>query len=382
MTQMSHQQTVGMIQRDAQAKNAASAGLVDTLAWFRNQTLQPVNRMNAGATYNDGAFFPRYDTDPTKSATIDESIGLVKEFQLETGDLWARYEVKRQPSVGDFNPLAIHDVTDRRIYGGVAGDGVCWSATSVGYVYARRDPAIPFNQAPNQVLGQFQVSGEIQRLLIKLPTEAAVIKRSIDNITLNRIGRIIGPSAGTAVAYYTGSSAINLVSPTTADTLNNTNPAGILSSVTGATVQLADEPVRPEFVFGVGQQDLKLFADVVISRGSPLPTEFPQDAVVVIDGDATFDRTHRLQGFGVLFVNGDLTIEAGAECVYSGLIYTRGSLIINAPTQFQGAVVVEGDTLYLSGGGALAQITYDSSVLQHIRTSLARYRLIKERHSV
>ena len=32
--------------------------------------------------------------------------------------------------------------------------GSIWKLRSVGYVYRRVDPNVPFNQAPNQVLGQ------------------------------------------------------------------------------------------------------------------------------------------------------------------------------------------------------------------------------------
>jgi len=113
-----------------EADNIARAGLVDGMSWFKRQTTQPV-RSGVPPTlyaYPDAAFYPQYNADPTMRDTIDQTIGLVKEFPITTDNTkWGRYELQRQttdPSSGSVNAHAVHDITGDRVDGHYSGEGL------------------------------------------------------------------------------------------------------------------------------------------------------------------------------------------------------------------------------------------------------------------
>jgi hypothetical protein len=58
----------------AQSDNAARAGLVDAISWFRRQSIQPVHQIMEKHAYPDAAFNPVAIND-----TKDSTIGIVKE---------------------------------------------------------------------------------------------------------------------------------------------------------------------------------------------------------------------------------------------------------------------------------------------------------------
>lgn len=104
----------------AQANNVAKAGLADAMAWFRRQAIQPV-RSSSNPTaypYPDAAFFPRNNGVPSTTDTLDESIGLTKEYAMtDNSRLWAHYEVRRQqdPATNSWVDHAVHDITGKRL---------------------------------------------------------------------------------------------------------------------------------------------------------------------------------------------------------------------------------------------------------------------------
>src|SRR5438552_1582216 len=75
MGRVSYKNTVLELTMSAQARNAARAGLVDSLSWFRRQPGQPVSCSEPNL-YPDYAFKPLV----LYGDTIDEKLGLVKEY--------------------------------------------------------------------------------------------------------------------------------------------------------------------------------------------------------------------------------------------------------------------------------------------------------------
>ena len=133
--------------RFAQAAQLAESGLTEAVGWFGKQTTQPVL-----------AFDPQLD--PTASPPVldtdDDEIGIVREFQI-SGPVWARWEVwKEWPGDPDPERLAwrqkmqASDVSSQQ----QRAAGSAWQVRSIGYVFHRRDPSLPFDQKPNYVVAQ------------------------------------------------------------------------------------------------------------------------------------------------------------------------------------------------------------------------------------
>ncbi len=137
----SYKETRRMAHYVAEADNAARAGLVEALGWFRRQA-NGVNNESGLYVWHDEAFYPRNDVIvgvSNVSETLDETIGLVREYQIGKmaggGELFIRYEVPRQnypttdawgtplptpdPLVATpvgWNPRAAHDNTGERSF--------------------------------------------------------------------------------------------------------------------------------------------------------------------------------------------------------------------------------------------------------------------------
>ena len=351
-----------------QAENVARAGLVDAISWFRRQPKQPVRK---GTTYAwaDGAFYPRTSTDPAHCDTINETIGLVKEYQLsESGALWARYEVKRQPSPGAYDIHAVHDITGERMHtGGIDdynGAGVVWYIESTGYIYRRKSSASAYNVSPNQVVGKARVSTEIRRITVNPPSESAFFVNSggtSSNRTVNIYdnGRINGGSK-------IGCSSMP---PSRSPKLYG---SGYYSSY---QVLYASAAVTSTYVFGVSTSDLKALADYDVKNSSALPSDMPDMALIYIDGNAIFDASRPLRASGIMFVNGDLTITAGSNSLFSGFIYVTNNAYIYAPCLISGCVIAyNGLTLSATGATDVAEIDYDGGILSSVRQQICQYR--------
>jgi len=363
-----------------QAENVARAGLVDAIAWFRRQSTQPVKSgvPPAPGCWEDGAFNPKTSTDPAHCDTIDESIGLVKEYQLsETGLLWARYEVKRQtnPAVAPYDPHAVHDITAERLHTGEQkGEGLVWYIESVGYVYRRKDSSKAFNVSPNEVIGKARVSTEIRRISLRLPAECAYIvnngggySASSRKVKIYKNGRIIGGSnigCGRVSGYqpylYSG------------------------STVTGnPPYQSGLENPTVSYVLGVSTSELKTMADYLVNSVSELPSQLPDMSLIYVNGNAVFTKTHPLRSSGILFVQGDLTIYEDSNSLYSGLIYVTGTATIYDPCLISGCLIAyNGLNLSRANSTDVAEIDYDSSILSSVRQQICQYRENKAAYQV
>lgn len=320
-----------------QAVNAAQAGLVDALAWFRRETTQPVS-----------AFTPERDMSvtPPVNETDDASVGIVREYLVDSvGSVWGRYEV----------PLSgVVDVTQER---GKTGTGTVWALESRGYIYVNRDQSKAYDEAPNEVISHTVGRTEIQRLSIVLPANAAInCDRGDDIRTASRTRVYGGDDIGFAYPSSTGSPSVS-------------------GERTGSPWRSDVDPYNADIdeVFGVSQNELVAMADMVVTSVNDLPTTLPDMTLIVVNGDATFDATNRMTGTGVLVVLGDLTIAQNSYSNYSGLVYVTGNYTQNAPSQVNGSLIAGGN-VRLNGTGDFSEFFYDSEILGQIQRHMGQYR--------
>ena len=337
MLQLSRSVIADQLTYHGQAVNAAQAGLVDSLSWFRRQTTQPVAQ-----------FVPAQDLSatPPVNDTDDPAIGLVRDYEIsDLGGVWGRYEVRTD---------RVDDVTDQR---GKQGTGTVWSVDSVGVIYVRNDLNRAHDAYPNRVLAEVTTRSEIQRISLVLPGNAAVCAQRGDGVSSETATRILGGS-GMGVLYSASSGTPSL----------SGGVSGIVS--TGTT-----DPYLNDInsVFGVAQQELVGMADVVASTVDDLPAILPQMSLTVVRGDATFTSAHPLIGTGILVVLGDLVMSGGSLSNFNGLVYTTGDYEQNSPSQVSGAVVAQG-AVRIRGSGDFSEINFDGPLLGQIQRHLSQYR--------
>lgn len=344
---MHHQNVV------SQADNVARAGLADALNWFRRQLIQPVNAFQPLAVSND---------------TIDESVGLVKEYSLNkntsTGHLWARYELHKNPSGA--NRKGVEDTTAMRVPGHATGEGLAWTIESVGYTYLNVDSNLPFNQLPNRILATTRASMEIRTLTLMMPggVSAAAFVSDADGVSLRNYASIQG-GAAEGLAHFHQTAGYNPL----------VGPGGALSSTRDLSLMgLTSAEIEPEKVFGASMNEIKILADHSLPAGTPLPVPYPPLSIVYIDGDATFDGTNPLRGNGVLIINGNLDASQLSHTFFNGVIYVRGNANFRGATSISGTLFV-GGTLTVDGAGDSAEINhFEPALIATSRQILQRYR--------
>jgi len=359
----------------AEAENIARAGLVDAVSWFRRQKSQPVASGYPPIKYSwpDGAFDPKYNTNPSKCDTIDESIGIVKQYKLsEDNNIWVRYEVRRQQELAIYDPNAVHDITAQRIFDKQNGEGLLWSIVSFGYVYNYVSTATPFNIAPNKIIAKAQVSTEIRRMYVNPPVESAYIVKDggtaiSPTVIININGKVIG---GNNIGCGRVVGEIPLIkSAGGAFQLKDGEVSGNPKFQSGL-----DDPTV-NYVLGVSSSELKLLSDYIVNNVNDLPDPLPDMSLIFFEGDANFSSTKPLRSSGILFVNGNLNIAEGSNSNYSGFIYVLKKAIINPPCLISGCVIAY-DGLVLSNPSPsdIAEIDYDSSIIEIIRQRMGHYR--------
>jgi hypothetical protein len=113
-------------------------------------------------------------------------------------------------------------------------------------------------------------------------------------------------------------------------------------------------------------------ADIVVDDESQLPNPMPDMALVVIRGNATFNGVRPLHGSGILVVLGNLICNPQSNAYYSGVIWVGGNFNISPPVIINGSVVANGNA-HLSGGSDVAEINYDSAMLDQVRLQMGNY---------
>ncbi len=341
-----------------QALQFAKAGLTEALGWFRKQTAQPV-----------AVFAPVLDliADPQILDTVDPDVGLAREWKI-TGAVWGRYEVWKQ---WDADPvperlawrqkMQVGDVSAAR---NGTGAGSVWKLRSIGYVFRRVNPALAFDQFPNQVLGQEILETEIRRLTLRPPGQSAISVLDGNSCHINTKGRIRGGATAAGIFYPAGTGTPT-IGPAAQQRVLGT-PALSPSPTYYGTV---------EDVFGVTLDQLKGMADQNIATAGDFPIPVPTNSLIITEVPTIkFDSSRPLMGTGVLYFNGNVTLLPGSNSSFSGLIYVDGNLTVRAPSEILGAVVVTGNVT-VQGAADFATITYDDDILNALRLDVGQYRL-------
>lgn len=337
-----------------QALNAAEAGIVDALSWFRRQpppvaTFAPQLNLSATPPIND---------------TEDPAIGIVRTFDVsKVGRLKGRYEVTKGNAAAGSGVLDITTLVNK------TGSGTVWQLESIGYVYVENDPAKAFNQSPNAILSKQTIRSQIQRLTVTLPEGGAGLFTGKNaKVTVGGQARIKGGTGGVGFANATTGRPITI-----------TNAA---VTVTGNPARRNNSTALYDFqnVFNVTQQELLGLADIQATRMKDLPNPLPSMSLVVFKGNAAFDATTPLKGSGIFVVLGDLSITGASSSDFNGVIYVTGNFTMDQPSLVSGAVIVAngtttGDISIGNGAGSdVAEIDYDPSMLTQINQQMAAYR--------
>jgi hypothetical protein len=360
----------------AEAQNVARSGIRDALQWFQAKNVVAEGDATPAVAYPDGAFEPQSSTNPAYSDTMDATIGMVQEYPIApNGVLWGRYEVPRQgPSPTPYVSLAAHDISAQMIPGDTDGQGNVWSVSSIGYVFANRNPSIPFDQYPNKVLAKTEVTTHFYKLSLVLPADGPAFSSNGASVSLNYNGEAEEGSTGTCSIGVTE----NVSNIYVASGGVTQGPATLIPAAS-----LAVSEVFP----GMSLNQLAGIADnytptslVPTDMGKNLYT-LPSGALIFINansgsGTVTFNATYTFNATNsVLIVDGNLDVEPYADAYFSGFIYVTGTAIIKEPANITGAIIaVNGLELSEPSAGDIAQIIYSTSEIQAAEQVLETYR--------
>ena len=325
---------------DGQTVNAAQAGLIDALSWFRRQQAQPVV-----------AFSPTRDmsVNPPVNETDDAAIGLVREYEIsDLGNVWGRYEVRA---------AEVQDVSDER---GKDVNGTVWELKSHGITYVRKDSTKDYDEYPNSIITKTLARTEIQRLTLRPPANAAINVQRGDNVTTQSNTRIFGNN-NIGIAYPP-------------DTGFPARSGEVNAAAAESQVEAYNDSISA--IFGVTQSELVAMADVKAASVAELPATLPAMSIVVIQGDARFTTDNPLIGVGVLLVFGDLTIDNNTASAFNGLIYVDGDYIQGAPSSMSGTLIITGDC-DINGSSDFSEINYDAEIISQIQKNLGQYRFTR-----
>jgi hypothetical protein len=356
-----------------QARAMADAGVVDAYAWLRRQAVQPVT-----------TFAPRRDLAavPPVNETDDPSVGLVREVEL-LPSVWGRYEVRPATPAEAFvdsdgdgrhdegesftdadgngrwdGPRGTRDVSLER---GMPGLGTVWSIESRGLLYARPRADLPLGTPPNDLIASARVASEVRRLTILPPAAAAIAASAGSSITIGTRGRVRGGASAAGLAFPSGTG-----SPTA---LTGSEVSG-----TPASAPVPDYDASLEAVFGVGATELRGMADMATAEVANVPSPLPTAALLVVEGDITFDAARPLKGNGVVIVLGACTIAAGSNSWFSGLLWVQGALTVRAPCYLRGVIVAGGAVDVRGTGGDLAEVEHDDQAVSALLALMGQYR--------
>lgn len=324
------------------AQSVAESGLTDAIAWLRRQPVQPVQ-----------AFEPRRDltAEPPVDETLDESIGLVREFEVN-GSLWGRYEVRTSEAI---------DVSAR--YGETAG--TVWDLGARGYLFERIDPNRRFDQKPNRLLSSQTMRTEARGLSLRLPNASAVTLK--DSRTLEVLsGTLIDGSGGPALCYDLARSGGSILAAT----------AELVG--TPSILPLGSVSLDLQTVFGLREDQLRATADVVVESPRQLQGREFRDQLVFVPGDIELDSAlDGLRGRMVLAVAGNFTAPEFNNSDFRGVMYVGGALVLEGPFHFAGTLVVAGP-MKVGGSADQVVIRYDPAEVTAIQDSLSQYRSTNE----
>jgi type II secretory pathway pseudopilin PulG len=374
------QDSVKTFRRNVQAVNVAKAGIQDAIGWFKRQEQQPVSQRNAQSppyACPDVAFNPKHDsTDPSKSDTDDESVGIVRDSFIggTGGNLFGRYIVRKRQSCSDTSTQAVRDISiergknaDNPADSSYRGEGISWYIESEGIIYQRNNANKEPDELPNRILDRSRVGIEINRISITTPVQAPVLTWGTTASNLTGTCDLLGDLNSQYARAYRGSI------PGGSPRISPIIPQDTFALGT-------NQGLASEDIFAVSESELFAMSDKTYSSineverdGTTNNRKIPLSIAIINNSiNFTTGNTSSLNGSGVLYVNGDLTIGNGIPFSYTGLVYVKGTLTLGAGSSIAGAVVANRVVCNPSGGRAY--IEYSSSVLNLMRRTLGLYR--------
>jgi hypothetical protein len=412
----------------AEAEDAARAGLIDALGWFRRQNTQPVAATTLfGATpqptptftapisFVDQVFNPIYNTsNPSATDTLDGSmtIGIVNEFSPDgagsvseattIGDqvVWERYEVQRQ--LGSSTTLmtnAAHDISGERVDQAFNGQGLVWYVQSTGYVYQRHDYtksatgpttwATPYNMLPNRIMAKAIMGTEFRKMSLNKPfgVGAALYCKDITKVNLNSGNNSVLSNGGKSGTFAWASANNSGAAPSGGTTTNVQVGAPVSCAGTGNFTSLIDSKV-----FGMSLKDVQSIADVIGNASTTINfagMTAGSYQLIYYGGNLTIDpasavtQYQSINGSGILVVNGDLTMTSSGTTfsAFSGLIYVSGNFtnngcLINGSVimGYTGGSASSGNVTITGTGAYHGSITYNPSIFTYLQANVAQYR--------
>ena len=361
-----------LLDRKVLAHTVAQSGVVDGLAWFRGQPVQPVQQ-----------FDPVHEPhgDPPRFDTLDASLGLVREFEIR-GNLWGRYELRREEAV---------DVTQAN---GGTGTGKTWAMMARAYVYRIADPRRPFDEAPNRIVAVDTMSTQFGSLGMSLPAPAALVTQDPEMLFVGR-NVIINGAGGPAVAHGDGPTDVkDYADPGTKPTPENVefmpavppvpikvspdpivNPLALLTG-TPTILRQTTLAVDVSRLFGVPAAELRSFADVIATDATEIGKLATSGRLVFVPGDLYVMTPIDIDG-AVVVVHGNFALPTLAETSHiRGILYIEGDAKIQGNVKIDGSLIVR-HTLALgdSSGGPPVEITYDPAMIEAMQRSMSKYRL-------
>jgi hypothetical protein len=210
------------------------------------------------------------------------------------------------------------------------------------------------------MLGTNVLETEIRRITLAPPTQAALCVRTGSSCTISSKGRVVG-GVGAGIGYKSGTGSPSI-------------SGEVSGSPSVAAINPWDDSV--EAVFGVSTEQLRSLADDRISSNAAFPAVVPNNSILFVETNLSFDASKPLKGTGIVYVNGDLTIGPSSNSFFTGMLYVTGDLTINAPSLIRGTIVALGNVT-MSGVGDYSELEYDDGVLNSLMVEVGQYRMSK-----
>ena len=324
------------------AQSVAESGLTDATSYFRRQPNQPVLALAPQRNLT---------ADPPIDETLDPSIGIVREFEVN-GSLWGRYEVRTTEAI---------DVSAD--HGEVPGS--VWDVCSRGFLFERLDASKRFDQKPNRLLSTQTVRTDIRGLQMHVPSTAAVVMQDARSLDMLMNGTIDG-SGGPALTYDRAAIKGALLSFGT--------------DLTGSPsmLPLDDLTLDLKSIFGLLEDQMRSMSDLVVTAPRQLQGRRMQDQSVFVPGGLELDTSlPGLRGRMMLAVTGDFYAYQDNDSDFSGVLWVGGSAVLEGPFRFAGTLIVAGQ-LKIGGSSDQVSLRSDSAAVTSLQSSLSQYRTSTE----
>ncbi|MEQ1634078.1 MAG: hypothetical protein ABL997_16995 [Planctomycetota bacterium] len=324
------------------AQSIAESGLTDATSFLRRQPNQPVT-----------AFAPQRNlgADPPVDETLDPTIGLVREFEVN-GSLWGRYEVRTDEAI---------DVSSDH----GAAPGSVWDVGARGYLFERLDASKPFDKKPNRLLSTQTVRTEIRGLQIYMPSMSAVVMHDARTLDMLSNGLIDG-NGGPALTYDRDAIKGAIL--------------GLTAAVLGSPSSLPLDNLTLDLksVFGLREDQMRSMSDLVVTSPRQLQGRRIQDQSVFVPGSLELeDGQPGLRGRMLLAVTGDFYAYENNDSDFSGVLWVGGSAVLEGPFRFSGTMIVAGQ-LKVGGSSDQVSLRSDPGIVTTLQNTLSQYRTSSE----